>query len=211
MNFGSLKDKGWLILSDFEEPLEKANIMLCENLGCEVKKVKHEILQPKKSSNATHFSLSSKYGLDDFPLHTDGAQYPIPPKYIVLRAKVNSETGTTIANAQLLKELSQWKEIENTTWIVKSEVGNIYTSIFDKQIVEGYEVLRYNKQIMKCLNKKIKSEWAELAIQNLPTETIYWKRNTTLIIDNWRLLHGREKVKDQNYQNRILERLQIFI
>lgn len=180
-------------------------------MGRTAVRIEHEILKPKKSSDTTHFSLSSEYGLDNFPLHTDGAQYSIPPRYIILRAKMDSETGTTIANSQLLKKLNLWEIIENTTWIVKADFGNIYTSLFDRHIVEGFEVLRYNKQIMRCLNNKRKSEQVEDAIQNLPIETINWEKNTTLVIDNWKLLHGRERVKDPNYQNRILERLQIFI
>lgn len=211
MDFQTLNLYGWLTISSFEKPLENIKNALCENSGRTAIRIEHEILKPKKSDDTTHFSLSSEYGLDNFPLHTDGAQYSIPPRYIILRAKTDSETGTTIANAQLLKKLNLWKIIETTTWIVKTDIGNIYTSLFDRHIVEGCEILRYNKQIMRCLNNKKKSEQVEDAIQNLPIETINWEKNTTLVIDNWKLLHGREQVKDPNYQNRILERLQIFI
>jgi alpha-ketoglutarate-dependent taurine dioxygenase len=211
MDFQTLNLYGWLTISSFEEPLENIKNALCENSGRTAVRIEHEILQPKKSNDTTHFSLSSEYGLDNFPLHTDGAQYSIPPRYMILRAKTDSETGTTIANAQLLKKLNLWEIIETTTWIVKADIGNIYTSLFNRHIVEGCEVLRYNKQIMRCLNNKRKSEQVEDAIQNLPIETINWRKNTTLVIDNWKLLHGREQVKDPNYQNRILERLQIFI
>ena len=49
------------------------------------------------------------------------------------------------------------------------------------------------------------------AIDNLTISSIIWTENKTIIIDNWRVLHGRQTIIEDDYAKRIIERLQVFI
>ena len=49
------------------------------------------------------------------------------------------------------------------------------------------------------------------AIDTLDIKYINWTKDKTIIIDNWRVLHGRNAIVEKIYSSRVIERLQIFI
>ena len=48
-------------------------------------------------------------------------------------------------------------------------------------------------------------------IDKLKIIYVDWTDPKTLIIDNWRVLHGRQGVIEKDYKSRVIERLQVFI
>lgn len=197
---------GWVIINHYSEELITLVENICSNLELEISFHNYKKLIPRDNKEASYFSLSSAYGLNDFPLHTDGAEYKIPPKFLVLRALANSPTGTTIADAKTIQtNISAC----NSKWSVKTKDGIINTKLYetDNKYKIGY--IRFNRLSMKCIEGD--KVYVSKAIDNLSTKIINWTINKTIIIDNWRVLHGRQQIREDEYDKRIIERLQVFI
>ena len=201
-----LLTNGWAVLDSYSGDLLKLVVQICAEQDLEISLHNHKNLVPKDKNETNYFSLSSAYGLKKFPLHTDGAEFSVPPKYIVMRALTDSHTGTTLADASTLKSNSV---VSNSVWQVKTKTGLITACFFEMDHNYNMDYIRFNRLSMKS----VEGEKFEIlkAIDSLPTTTITWTKNKTLLIDNWRMLHGRQSVKETAYENRILERLQVFI
>lgn len=203
-----LQHNGWTILDNYQEDLTSLMASLCSFQGTPITNILYKTLTPTKSENSNSFNLSSAYGLSAFPLHSDGTHFKIPPRYFALRALTYSPTKTIFADAFLLKDNPNWAEIEQSNWEIKTiDAGKINTKIFN--LYQGQEYVRYNNLAMNCISgDKIK---LFSIIHSLPRKAIAWEANRTLIVDNWRMLHGRQPIKEDNYNLRILERIQIFV
>lgn len=197
---------GWVVINHFSGELITLIEKICTNLELEITFHNYKKLTPKDNKEAINFSLSSAYGLKEFPLHTDGAEYKIPPKFLVLRALANSPTGTTIADAKTIKtNISAC----NSKWSVKTKDGIINTKLFETDKKYNIDFIRFNRLLMKCIEGD--KMHVSKAIDTLSTDIINWTLNKTIIIDNWRVLHGRQHILEKEYDRRIIERLQVFI
>jgi alpha-ketoglutarate-dependent taurine dioxygenase len=49
----------------------------------------------------------------------------------------------------------------------------------------------------------------DIPFQNKLTHKIFWNGNNILIIDNWRILHRREKVDQLEYDSRKIQRIYV--
>lgn len=201
-----LAKKGFVIIDGFNDDLIELGEKVCSELNCLVSKSKYDLLVPKRRADAHTFSLSGKYGLLEFPLHTDGSEYKVPPKYIILRSLINTPTATYIADSKFImkKLLSQ-----DSTWKVKTKDGVIKTKLIESHIRSNNYRIRFNRLSMKCESgDKIK---VFEIINSLPVNQLNWVKNRTIIIDNWRMLHGRGRVLEDDYNSREIERVQIFV
>jgi hypothetical protein len=203
-----LNQYGWVLIDCYDGDIYNLINIVCKSQKISIDFNNYKILIPKSENETDYFSLSSVHGLLNFPLHTDGADYLIPPKYVILRALEDTPTGTIIADSIEIKENKDWNKIENIKWKVKLKNKIFMTNLFNDELVANKKIFRYNSVIMKCLEE---TNSFQKIISNLPVQTITWKKNKTLILDNWRVLHGREAIKEINHKNRIIERLQTFI
>jgi alpha-ketoglutarate-dependent taurine dioxygenase len=200
-----LEKDGWVVINQYSEELLDLIENVCSKLELNISFHNHKELIPKDSNEVGHFSLSSSYGLNKFPLHTDGAECATPPRFLVLRALSNSPTRTCLADAQTIRnKLTKF----NTLWRVKTKDGIIRTKLYELNPIYDIEFIRFNRLSMKC-DEGNKFEVYN-AIDNLLISHIKWTKNKTIIIDNWRVLHGREMVIEENYNKRVIERLQVF-
>jgi hypothetical protein len=200
-----IEKDGWVVIDEYSGELFKLIENICTKLELNISFHNYKKLIPKEKNKVEHFSLSSAYGLKEFPLHSDGAEYKIPPRFLVLRALSDSPTGTCIADANSICDVN----ICNSKWSVKTKDGIVKTKLYEQHPKYNIEFIRFNRLSMKC-DEGEKLEVYK-AIDNLTTCSIRWTKNKTIIIDNWRVLHGRQKVIEKEYEKRILERLQVFI
>ena len=201
-----IEKDGWVLINHYSGELLGLAEAICSNSQLKISFHNTQKIIPKDKNEVEHFSLSSAYGLNRFPLHTDGAEYIIPPKYLVLRALSDSPTGTTIADAKAIKNnISVCESI----WTVKTKDGIISTKLLETYNKYNRDYIRFNRLSMKCENGN-KSEVYN-AIDSLPINCINWTKNKTIIIDNWRMLHGRQIIIEKDYGKRCIERLQVFI
>jgi hypothetical protein len=200
-----LKKDGWIAIHEYSGELLNLIENICSELELDISFHIYKKLIPKDKNEVEHFSLSSAYGLKEFPLHTDGAEYKTPPRFLVLRALSNSPTGTCIADANSICD----SNICNSKWSVKTKDGIVKTKLYEKHPKYNIEFIRFNRLSMKCDEGEKLDVYK--AIDNLTVSSILWTKNKTIIIDNWRVLHGRQTIIEEDYEKRILERLQVFI
>ncbi len=201
-----LEKDGWAVVNQYSGDLIHLVEDICVQLELNISFHNFKKLVPRNNNDVGHFSLSSAYGLNEFPLHTDGAEYNIPPRFLVLRALSNSPTRTSFADSNSIKDdLIQF----NTRWSVKTKDGIIRTNLYERHPKYNIDFIRFNRLSMKC-DEGNRIEVYK-TIDKLLINYIKWAKYKTVIIDNWRILHGREAVVENNYGNRVIERLQVFI
>lgn len=172
-----------------------------------------QILKPRSQAQYAPNTYSGNYGLNDFPLHTDLAHWPIPPRYIVLRC-IN---GINEVSTRLL----------NSNKIIKT-IGELSLR---RTLVQPRRPLINNRPLLRLLDKRTGSasclRWDELFISPAtPSSKITFSNvheyietakveeialvdsGDILIIDNWQMLHGRSAISPIG-EERIIERIYI--
>jgi L-asparagine oxygenase len=152
---------------------------------------------------------SGNYGLGAFPLHTDLAHWAIPPRYFILRCIVPAEDVSTkvlpwSALAPSLGPIDMRRAVFTGR---RQRIGNsgLVRALMD---VNGAELRRWDGLFLVPLNRLAhdfarfmnQPGWTESA-----TEIRFQNPGDTLVIDNWRVLHGRSPVPPRS-AGRLIER-----
>ena len=151
-----------------------------------------EPIVPRPTEAAEERSLSAAYGLSELPMHIDTAHYLRPARYLLLGCANAGQSGaqTRLAPISALKfsprELSL---LASAAVLVRTGRRSFYSTILDK----GRPFLRYDPGCMEPLDAR-----GEEALQIVSdaigrTDVIKheWRRGEILLIDNWKMLHGR--------------------
>jgi hypothetical protein len=149
-------------------------------------------LRPAEAVRARAHSLSGKYSTGSFPCHTDAAHWPIPCRYILL-ACVNPGAGhrPTLLLDSYAVPLTAWQRevLGSTPFRVKNGRGSFFSTVLQ----EGRPFIRYDPGCMQPLSARggqALSYFDSQTWQGL-VERITWISGDILIVDNWRILHGR--------------------
>lgn len=167
-------------------------------------------LKPRQKNDNLKNQYSGYFGLDEFPLHTDLAHWSCPPRYLLLRCIVGSNSVAT--NFIHINEL---KKIIGNNLINKSVVKLRRSKSFAVNCLlptsfnsDGIEGIRWDSIFLSPMNKaanKITESLCQDGLQSKISHVILKNIGDTLIIDNWKILHGRGIVNVQE-SNRIIER-----
>ena len=157
-----------------------------------------QTLEPSTATASLSNRYSGTYGLDPFPLHTDLAHWALPPRYLVLRC----QTGSKAVDTSLFdsRELHSWlaDDTIRRALVRPRNVGAngkllLLPLSFSENDVLGF---RWDPLFLLPMNDS-----ARKVAQIISTEA--WdqsnsltllERGDTLVVDNWRFLHGRSKV-----------------
>lgn len=153
-------------------------------------------LRPRAVGTISPAHYSGVFGLSAFPLHTDLAHYSAPPRYFVLRTVVGCDTTqTTLVDGLLL-------------------ACNVGRERLARSLVRGRQ-RPFNNRLLRLLetSETERIRWDSLflvpasaagqegcdlfskALKNLtPDQICLASPGDTLIVDNWRMLHGRSGV-----------------
>jgi hypothetical protein len=184
-------------------------IVLAEQLG--------QILPSRKNSvskvdylsvtNArSDMSLSAKYFDRDFPFHTDGAYLITPPRYVILRAEGDFYNCPTIL-CKIVFSTNALTTMQKDVWLVNGGRGKFYSSIYSAR--RSDYILRYDKDCMRpVLEKNNSAELMQNLLSAAPKIYLHWKKNSTVIIDNWKLLHARSDAS--HVPDRTLQRVWVI-
>jgi hypothetical protein len=206
-----LAAQGWLYLTN----LSGLNIVAVgEQLGkptsSQPTRDLTDVLLPLNCADAPPGSLSSIYGLGEIPFHTDGVYHPIPPKYMILQARTNVPFALRILDFQQLDFSPQeLATLSHDVWIVNGYLKKFYGAILSNSLVRDKTVIRYNQMgMVPCdQNHTVAGKILASKLENADYFSLYFTANSILILNNWRMLHGRDKVTpEQRYQGK-LERL----
>ncbi len=153
-----------------------------------------EVLSPTTVSMAMPASLSSAYGIGEFPLHTDAAHWPIPPRLMLMLCVCDEQNRST----QLLPwdivvsrlSASGRSAIMRASYLVRNGRRSHYCAMN----LGSAALIRLDSNCMTPATSDAVSLAAELedTIPRLPRHSVRWSAGMVLVVDNWRVLHGRD-------------------
>ncbi len=163
-------------------------------------------LAPTESDRAAPRSYSARFGYNPFPLHTDLATKPEPPRWVLLRA-VGTPTGvgTTLCDGL---EVVRRVGVERCAHAIFRAGGGgppHYLRMLDR--LHDPRRLRWDQAFLQPANsaaRHVQLAFAELA--HLQHRVPLVRPDAVLVIDNWRMLHGREAVTEGD-RGRLIERV----
>lgn len=193
----TLKQVGWVTetipdLRDMEEYLLQIGMALGQpkrlrDWGEIVQK-----LTPTLEHNAHPKSLSALHSLLNFPIHIDTAHWLSPCRYVILGcSKVGSgNRKTKLLDFGLLAISKDEKKLLCST---PFKVVNGCHSFYSNVLSHHRDFIRYDRGCMVPTSSsgfEVFEIFSEERWKN-QIEEIEWQVGTVLIIDNWRVLHGR--------------------
>ncbi|MBP6056662.1 MAG: TauD/TfdA family dioxygenase [Candidatus Fonsibacter sp.] len=206
-----LKENGWTEFNSGSSDSEL--ISIASEIGNIIKHPNGQdvfLLKPKSENESLLGTFSNKHGLLDFPLHTDTAFYKNPVRFILMHSANSNSCDTTI-----LRKSDFWDQLtyaekkiaERAIYVVKTNRERFYTSFIFKENKE-YGI-KYDPSCMIPFNKFAKDfdQIFHAVISKIETKNIKWTEGKTLIIDNWKTLHGRKSAEKDI--TRILKRIYI--
>lgn len=169
----------------------------------------HE-LTPRSREQSTPNTYSGLYGFDDFPLHTDFAQWTRPPRYLLLRC-INgfSNVKTRFVDAyravDLVGESILFRGLVRPRRMVCASMPLLRLV---SRPAPDTQLVRWDREYLRPASKagRIGLQAFADALSGLEVINISLSRpGDTLIIDNWRMLHGRSAVPSTS-AGRVIQR-----
>jgi L-asparagine oxygenase len=169
----------------------------------------HE-LKSKSAEDSTPNTYSGMYGSDRFPFHTDLAHWRFPPHFLMLRCIKGFEAVATV----LIDGLRAIEGVDHT--------------VFSRALVRPRRPIQGSLPLLRLYDRQQgdrgRLRWDDVFIQpasrageiavttfkrclarSKPIGVSLAKPGDTLIVDNWRMLHGRSSVPPP-CQGRVIER-----
>jgi hypothetical protein len=197
MNFAELEINGWCETSatDIGE-LSDQIIDMGKELGNPVEHRKSigivQKLVPIAAEDSFPNSLSSKYSRNEFPLHVDTAHWVTPCRYLILGCLSEGESNRKTV-------LLDYTEIDITNsekhllFNSPFKISNGRNSFYGQVLSKKRNFIRYDPGCMTPATnqgKGISYLFSEERIKGA-LKKITWETGKIVIIDNWRILHGR--------------------
>ena len=188
---------GWLRLreSSNSQGLESEILRLARSLGEPLAGRNNkvlEILAPTRPENSKANSLSERHGLGAFPLHVDGAHRPRPPRFLVIgcASAGASPVPTLVLPFDDLKlDAVDLQRCATALFVIRNGRCSFYSTITDL----GQPFVRFDAGCMKPLSAeaRVLSDKITSRSDHVAPTRIDWQSGEIVILDNWRVLHGR--------------------
>ena len=162
------------------------------------------VLRPSTVATANPRSLSSRFGLGSFPLHTDGAHLGSPPDLVVLASLGLGEAGETLLHPLHLRRLTERQQLcmQNGLFQVRRGPTAFFSPAVDR---EGN--VRYDPVCMSPLDSLARYVRDWLADEQEKVHRHSWVGTSqVLLIANRKCLHGRAEVASGRALRRVMLR-----
>lgn len=212
MDVQDLALRGWTQI-EFSDPsestLQKELLLLARQLGNPVPVRTGEsvttILAPASAGMVHPNSLSSRFSCGEFELHTDTAHWVTPCRYILL-ACVDSGGGgrpTLLLDTKRLPLTHGHFEMLTTSPV---RVANSRNSFYSTIMSRGRNFVRFDVGCMTAPTCTGEVALEVLKKKNWPAqvEEFFWQPGLGLVIDNWRILHGRGLATTEDPSRKLL-------
>lgn len=151
-----------------------------------------EVVAPRTVQQAHPRSLSSLHGLGSLPLHVELSHRVRPCRYVLLGCLDPGAPGvaTTLLDRRTLDlTADETALLKGAPVLVRSGRRSFYSTIMP---ADG-EYLRYDQACMEPVDERGRAAMrlVEERLARCPPERHDWRAGDILIIDNWRVLHGR--------------------
>lgn len=214
-----LHKRGYVFVPDWKA--DKATIAVANSLGAVVEMQTLlpqssiptvQQLRPRLTVESARNRYSGKFGLEDFPPHTDLAHWAVPPRYFLLRCKAKSPRVVTrlLSGSVLVSTMGAAnlrRALVRPRRPPRGGVICLLPVMFRAGEIEG---MRWDSLFLAPMNQAafaVAQALSDIATNSAwTTEITLVQPGDTLIVDNWRCLHGRGPVRP-NELDRRLERV----
>jgi hypothetical protein len=137
-------------------------------------------------------TLSSRHGVDAFPLHTDHVLAITVPRYILLVAPRERATKTVLFDSrELIREFGE-EHLHRSLFLQRSQAGQ-YVRLLNYS--KDRRLFKYNSDVFRPVNSE--AQTIQDYIQAATHVTVVdWQKFYMVLIDNWAALHGRSESLD---------------
>jgi alpha-ketoglutarate-dependent taurine dioxygenase len=164
-------------------------------------------IRPQAKDTANTNTLSSRYGMGAFPVHTEAAYLRKPPRFLLLYCVESGSGGRTTVLLDAATLSSRLPDARRPgTWVVKAGRRPFLCDVLWRRPPNQFGI-RYDRE---CLFPRGPAALAEEQtirdfIASSTLAMIEWSSGQLLVIDNHRVLHGRGG--SNNDGNRWLKRV----
>ena len=160
-----------------------------------------DVLRPTDPSRAHPASLSAIYGKGAQPLHTDGAHLIDPPRWLLLMSAASSAVPTWLWSPASDEESFDVREaLFNGIFTVASGSSSFLAP------ARNHQLTRFDPGCMRPGDGLANLTFEFLVSRSTAAVAHHWSMpNTFLLIDNYRVLHGRGDAATE--PGRVLERI----
>jgi len=150
------------------------------------------VLRPSEARYARPNTLSARFGEGPFPLHTEAAYWKTPPRYLILACAHPGAGGRPTLLLDLRAAVARRPTLEEglrrARWLVDAR-----PRFFAHAIASGDGALRFDAECMLPCDGHAETVAHELreTLDAVPPFAMEWRPRDVLVIDNWRLAHGR--------------------
>jgi hypothetical protein len=212
IDFGELNGRGWTLVAGVSS--RAALFDLAKLIGPPLPHPNGEMVKEVRVvpvEAAKRSTLSSRFGAQSFPLHTDTAFLTVPARYLVLRVVGDTRRTTTILPFRSIidefgRSVSDWAE--RSVWYLRTPSHSTYCSMrFRVRDLAGW---RFDGQCMFPANATARQMSAAVQNQTIQQkiEQIDWSTGCAAVISNWTVLHGRGPAPNDE-RDRVLERVYV--
>lgn len=209
-----LHAQGWSFLRKWQPELNTEECATCIGKIFDIEKRLSEIkignvqtLIPKKRSKSLRNQYSGVYGLSEFPIHTDLAHWEVPPRYILLRCvKGNPRVYTRIVNYKIIANIVGRDILRQALVVPRRKHHRHIVTVLPVEFRINCEIgIRWDFLFLNPVNMYAKQLSDELsrAKNHIGINVSLSDPGDTLIIDNWKVLHGRSSVPSDALSRKI--------
>lgn len=164
-----------------------------------------DALLPTKAEAAKPHSLSKIHDVGAFPLHMDTAHWLTPCRYVMLAcvSPGSASRPTLLLDTQRLPLTEcQFSLLRTAPLRVANGRNSFFSTIFSK----ARQFVRFDPGCMTATTGDGVKALTILAQENWPKciETVCWEAGTVVVIDNWRVLHGRGRADSPDFDRKLL-------
>ena len=161
---------------------------------------KIQTISPSSKEMARSASFSRKFGYGRFPLHTDTSFWREPARYVVTYMLEPSGTDTVVLPSALTREIILRYKYLNPIFVRNTVSGINYSPPWFGQ---ESEFIVFDPCYMKPANESAEKFCETLDEYFKYSKQIAWNGSKTLVVDNWKTVHGRQPA---SHNNRFLRR-----
>jgi hypothetical protein len=209
---GALNARGWVtfgLASSCEVDLCEQLVALAAGLGTPTATRfgggLYDTLSPTETDAAKPQSLSKIHDFGEFPLHVDTAHWPTPCRYVMLAcvSPGSADRPTFILDTWRLPLTDLQTSLLHSTPL---RVTNGRNSFFSTILSKSRSFVRFDPGCMTSTSTDGSMALAVLSRENWSDyiETVDWQAGKVVVINNWRLLHGRSQADHPDKDRKLL-------
>jgi L-asparagine oxygenase len=166
-------------------------------------------LIPRVLSRASPNTYSGNFGMGQFPFHTDLAHWAVPPRFVALRCvRGVGSVLTHLLDGRFVVERVGRSVLHRALVQPRRSLrnGRHLLRLLDVGTDVGEQRLRWDSLYLRpatAASGDTMKEVHRCLVQLPATNVSLSSRGDTLVIDNWRVLHGRSPVPEHARHRRI--------